>query len=151
MGCTASFSSWPRVPGRENLPEIGALIAPHSLRPTRDQVPMDLPDRVDNNFFVEMTPRQWGAYDEFKELLARLLAKSRRRPLIPKEREILLNCLVKMPIIGNALALDGREIPPRNGRRRPPRSASWPGSWRNRWATKATRPSHSASGSARSS
>ena len=67
-----------------------ALISPYSLRRTRDEVLTDLPERVDNNYFVEMTDPQWKAYNEFKETVAKLVAISHRRPLLPKEREILL-------------------------------------------------------------
>ena len=100
-----------KVLGYQNLDELRALIAPYTLRRTRDEVLTDLPDRTDNNFFVEMTDPQWKAYNEFKETLARLIAKARRIPLSPKEREILLMCLVKMRIICNALALHDKELP----------------------------------------
>jgi hypothetical protein len=60
-----------------------------------------------------MTDPQWKAYNEFKETLAKLVAKARRIPLSPKEREILLMCLVKMRIICNALALHDKELPPK--------------------------------------
>lgn len=101
-----------KVLGYKNLDELRAIIAPHILRRTRDEVLVELPERVDNNFFVEMTPSQWKAYNEFKEAVAKLLAKARRRPLTPREREILLNCLVKMRIICDALALHDKAIPP---------------------------------------
>jgi superfamily II DNA or RNA helicase len=103
-----------KVLGYQNLDELRALIKPYSLRRTRDEVLTDLPERTDNNFFVEMTAPQWKAYDEFKETLARLVAKARRIPLSPKEREILLMCLVKMRLICNALALHDKELPPKD-------------------------------------
>ncbi|MBC8496469.1 MAG: DEAD/DEAH box helicase, partial [Chloroflexi bacterium] len=102
-----------KVLGYQNLDELRRLIAPYTFRRTRDEVLTDLPDRTDNNFFVEMTNPQWKAYNEFKETLARLLAKARRIPLTPKEREIVLMCLVKMRIICNALALHDKELPPK--------------------------------------
>ena len=101
-----------RVMGYTNLSELRSVIAPYSLRRTRDEVLTDLPERVDNNFFVEMTPQQWGAYNEFKEIVAKLAAIAKRRPLTPKEHDILLKSLLKMRIIANALALHDREIPP---------------------------------------
>ena len=100
-----------KVLGYQNLDELRRLIAPYTFRRTRDEVLTDLPNRTDNNFFVEMTDPQWKAYNEFKETLARLLAKARRIPLTPKEREIVLMCLVKMRIICNALALHDKELP----------------------------------------
>jgi superfamily II DNA or RNA helicase len=100
-----------RVLGYKNLDELRAIIAPYSLRRTREEVLKDLPERVDSNFFVEMTAAQWKAYNEFKETVARLVALARRRPLTPKERDILLMSLVKMRIICNALALHDKSIP----------------------------------------
>ena len=94
-----------KVLGYKNLDELRGTIGPYVLRRTRDEVLRDLPDRVDNNFFVEMTDPQWKAYNQFKETVAQLAAKAQRRPLTPKEREILLMSLIKMRLICNALAL----------------------------------------------
>jgi len=100
-----------KVLGYKNLDELRATVAPCTLRRTREQVLQDLPERVENNFFVEMTVPQTRAYNEFRESVAKLAAIARRRPLTPKERKILLNCLVKMRLICNALALHDKEIP----------------------------------------
>jgi superfamily II DNA or RNA helicase len=101
-----------KVLGYKNMDQLRALIKPHVLRRTRDEVLKDLPERVDNNFFVEMTDPQWKAYREFQETVAKLLAKARQRPLTPKEHEILLMSLVKMRLICNALALHDKDIKP---------------------------------------
>lgn len=103
-----------KVLGYKNLDQLRALIAPYVVRRTRDEVLKDLPARVDNHYFVAMTDPQWHAYNEFKETLARLIAKAHRKPLTPKEREILLMCLVKMRLICNALALHDKDIPPKD-------------------------------------
>ena len=99
-----------KVLGYKNIDQLRAIIKPYILRRTRDEVLKDLPSRTDNNFFVEMTDKQWEAYNEFKEKLAKLISASKRRPLTPKERELLLMYLVKMRLICNALALHDKEI-----------------------------------------
>lgn len=99
-----------KVLGYKNLDELRARIAPYVLRRTRDQVLHDLPERLDNNFFVEMTTEQWNAYDEYAATVARLISAARRRPLSPKERNILLGALIKMRVICNALALHLKEL-----------------------------------------
>jgi superfamily II DNA or RNA helicase len=99
-----------KVLGYKNIDELRALIKPYVLRRTRDEVLKDLPARVDNNFFVEMTDPQWKSYNEFKEKLGKLVATSFKRPLTPKEREMLLMYLIKMRLICNALALHDKEI-----------------------------------------
>ncbi len=110
-----------KVLGYKNLDELRGTIGPYVLRRTRDEVLRDLPERVDNNFFVEMTDPQWKAYDEFKETVAQLVAKAQRRPLTPKEREILLMCLVKMRLICNALALHDKQISPKDREKTAPK------------------------------
>ena len=100
-----------KILGYKNIDQLRALIKPYILRRTRDEVLKDLPPRTDNNFFVEMTDPQWRAYNEFKESLAKLISASKRRPLTPKERELLLMYLIKMRLICNALALHDKDIP----------------------------------------
>jgi SNF2 family DNA or RNA helicase len=102
-----------KVLGYKNLNELKKIISPYLLRRERSEVLDELPERVDNNFFVEMTAPQWKAYDGFKDTVARLAAVAKRRPLTPKEREILLMSLVKMRLICNALALHDKTIAPR--------------------------------------
>ncbi len=99
-----------KILGYKNIDQLRAIIKPYILRRTRDEVLKDLPARTDNNFFVEMTDPQWDAYNEFKEHLAKLISISKRRPLTPKERELLLMYLIKMRLICNALALHDKEI-----------------------------------------
>lgn len=110
-----------KVLGYKNMDQLRALIKPHVLRRTRDQVLKDLPERVDNNFFVEMTEPQWSAYREFQETVAKLLANAKRRPLTPKEHEILLMSLVKMRLICNALALHDKDIEPKDREKTAPK------------------------------
>jgi superfamily II DNA or RNA helicase len=110
-----------KVLGYKNLDELRHTIAPYVLRRTRDQVLRDLPPRVDNNFFVEMTREQWNAYDGFKEQVAKLLALSKKRPLTPKEHELLLRALIKMRLICNALALHDKELKPAERERTAPK------------------------------
>ncbi|HLE90250.1 MAG TPA: SNF2-related protein, partial [Anaerolineales bacterium] len=103
-----------KILGYKNIDQLRALIKPYILRRTRDEVLKDLPPRTDNNFFVEMTDPQWDAYNQFKEKLAKLLSASKRRPLTPKERELLLMYLIKMRLICNALALHDKDIEPKD-------------------------------------
>jgi superfamily II DNA or RNA helicase len=98
-----------RVLGYKNLDHLRGRVGPYVLRCTRDEVLTDLPERTDNNYFVEMTREQMSAYDEYQYQLAKLIAISKRRPLTPKERELVLMCLIKMRLICNALALHDPE------------------------------------------
>jgi superfamily II DNA or RNA helicase len=110
-----------KVLGYKNLDELRAQIAPYVLRRVRDEVLDDLPGRIDNNFFVPMTDRQWKAYDEFRSTVAKLIATAKRRPLTPKEHKILLGALVKMRLICNALALHDPDLSPREREKTSPK------------------------------
>ena len=110
-----------KVLGYTNLDELRHRIAPYVLRRVRDEVLLDLPERIDSNFFVEMTNPQWDAYYEYEITVARLMAKARRRPLTPQEHQILLGALVKMRLICNALALHDPEIKPQDHEKTAPK------------------------------
>jgi superfamily II DNA or RNA helicase len=110
-----------KVIGYKNFAELRATVEPYSVRRTRDEVLKDLPERIDNNFFVEMTGPQWQAYDGFRENVAQLVSIAKRRPLTPKEHDILLMALLKMRIICDALALHDKEIPPKDREKTAPK------------------------------
>jgi superfamily II DNA or RNA helicase len=110
-----------KVLGYKNLDELRHRIAPYVLRRVRDEVLLDLPERIDSNFFVEMTDPQWNAYYEYEHRVAQLMARARRRPLTPEEHQILLGCLVKMRLICNALALHDPEIKPQDREKTAPK------------------------------
>jgi superfamily II DNA or RNA helicase len=112
-----------KVIGYKNFAELRSTIEPYTLRRTRDEVLKDLPDRVDNNFFVEMTDPQWQAYNEYREIVARLSSIAHRRPLTPPEKDRLLRSLLKMRLICNALALHDKEIPPKDREKTAPKLA----------------------------
>jgi len=110
-----------KVIGYKNFGELRATVAPYSLRRTRAEVLTDLPERTDNNYFVEMTQPQWQAYDGFRDTVARLVSIARRRPLSPKEHQILLMALMKMRIICDALALHDKDIPAKDREKTAPK------------------------------
>ena len=110
-----------KVLGYQNLDELRHRIAPYVLRRVRDEVLLDLPERIDSNFFVEMTNPQWTAYAEYEQRVAQLIARARRRPLTPDEHKILLGSLVKMRLICNALALHDPEIKPQDREKTAPK------------------------------
>lgn len=114
-------SSSYKVLGYKNLDELRHVISPYVLRRVRNEVLHDLPDRIDNNFFVPMTDPQWKAYEEFRTTVAQLIAKAQRRPLSPQEHKILLGALVKMRLICNALALHDPDLSPKDREKTSPK------------------------------
>jgi len=110
-----------KVLGHKNLDELRRRIGPYVLRRVREEVLLDLPERIDSNFFVEMTGPQWDAYYEYEQRVAQLMARAKRRPLTPEEHNILLGSLVKMRLICNALALHDPEIKPQDREKTSPK------------------------------
>ncbi len=50
--------------GYRNLDSIGKTLAPILIRRTKDKVLQELPERLDKQFFVPMTPQQMTHHDE---------------------------------------------------------------------------------------
>jgi superfamily II DNA or RNA helicase len=67
-----------RVVGYKGLDRIGQSLAPVLIRRQKDQVLDQLPERLDKNFFVPMTPPQIELHEENRELVTRIVANWRR-------------------------------------------------------------------------
>jgi superfamily II DNA or RNA helicase len=67
-----------RVIGYRNLDKIGKTLEPILVRRQKAQVLNQLPERLDKNFFVPMTPQQLRHHDENRELVGRIVLKWRR-------------------------------------------------------------------------
>ncbi len=67
-----------KVVGYRDLDRIGKTLAPVLIRRSKAQVLKQLPDRLDKNFFVPMTPQQRVHHEENREVVARIVAKWRR-------------------------------------------------------------------------
>jgi superfamily II DNA or RNA helicase len=91
-----AFDADGKVIGHRNLDELRRRIAPAFLRRRKEEVALDLPEKVENTYFVEMAPEQREIHDEHEEAAARLLAILKRRSLTPREREILQKHLAMM-------------------------------------------------------
>src|SRR5262249_32839040 len=67
-----------KVIGYRALDKIGKTLEPVLIRRQKDQVLDQLPERLDKNFFVPMTPQQKHLHDENKEIVARIVQKWRK-------------------------------------------------------------------------
>jgi SNF2 family DNA or RNA helicase len=67
-----------KVVGYRNLDRIGKTLAPILIRRNKAQVVHQLPERLDKNFFVPMTPQQRTYHEENREIVAKIVAKWRR-------------------------------------------------------------------------
>ncbi len=67
-----------RVTGYKNLSRIATTLAPILLRRSKGEVRLELPERTEKRFFIEMTPQQRAHHEENREIVARIAAKWRR-------------------------------------------------------------------------
>ena len=67
-----------RVIGYRDLDTIGKTLEQILIRRQKDQVLKQLPQRLDKNFFVAMTPQQMQHHEENREIVARIVHKWRR-------------------------------------------------------------------------
>jgi superfamily II DNA or RNA helicase len=67
-----------RTIGYRNLDRIGKTLASVLIRRTKQQVLPQLPERLDKNYFVPMTPEQMEHHEENRAIVARIAAKWRR-------------------------------------------------------------------------
>ncbi len=73
-----------RVVGYRNLSRISETLEPILLRRTKDKVLKELPERMDKQLFVPMTPEQWRHHNENRELVAKIVQKWRRLGFLPE-------------------------------------------------------------------
>jgi superfamily II DNA or RNA helicase/predicted nucleic acid-binding Zn finger protein len=71
--------------GMKNLRELHEKLRPIMLRRRKDDIQEDLPERIDNNYFVEMTKEQKKRYADHEDIVSRLCAASQKRPLTDQE------------------------------------------------------------------
>jgi superfamily II DNA or RNA helicase len=93
------FDERGRPAGYRDLARLHERIAPYMLRRRKSDVETELPDRTDRQHFVKLTPKQQVAYDERNEIVSRLAALARRRPLTQQESERLMMNLAMMRMI----------------------------------------------------
>jgi superfamily II DNA or RNA helicase len=67
-----------KVVGYKDLDRLGATLSPILLRRQKDQVLDQLPARLDQNYFVPMTPQQAEMHADNRDIVARIVNKWRR-------------------------------------------------------------------------
>jgi len=88
-----------RPKGYKNLANLREKVSPVLLRRRKIQVETELPDRTDRNLFVPLTKRMRAEYAEYEQSVGDLAAKAKRRPLTPKEQDLLMILLNMMRMV----------------------------------------------------
>jgi len=95
-----------RVVGYRNLSKIAKSLEPILLRRTKKEVLKELPERLEKNYFVPMTPEQNKYHEENRETVARIVAKWRRLGYLPEtDQRILMIALQNMRMSCNSTYL----------------------------------------------
>jgi superfamily II DNA or RNA helicase len=79
-----------KVVGYRNLDGIGKTLSPILIRRKKDQVLKQLPQRLDKNFFVPMTPQQLEHHEENRENVARIVQRWRQRKFLSEADQRML-------------------------------------------------------------
>lgn len=104
------FGADGKMGGLQNLGELHESVGRVMLRRRKDDVEEQLPERVDNTYFVEMTPEQTLRYQEYEETVARLCHVAKQRPLRPEEMERLQNALACMRMCCDSCYILDKEV-----------------------------------------
>ncbi|OQA32730.1 MAG: ATP-dependent helicase HepA [Betaproteobacteria bacterium ADurb.Bin341] len=104
------FGADGKMAGLKNLGELHEAVGRIMLRRRKDDVEEQLPERVDNTYFVEMTPEQTVRYKEYEETVARLCHVAKQRPLRPEEMERLQNALACMRMCCDSCYILDKEV-----------------------------------------
>ncbi len=67
-----------KVVGYRELEKVRHSLRSVMIRRKKSEVLKELPARIDQNFLVPLTPQQQAIHDEYKEIVAKLVAKWRR-------------------------------------------------------------------------
>jgi len=98
-----------RPDGYQNIAELRRRIRPIMLRRRKEEVEDQLPERFDNNYFVDMDARQREPYEEYQARVARLLHTAKRRPLRQQEHQRLQKWLACMRMLCDTTYILDRE------------------------------------------
>jgi hypothetical protein len=79
-----------RPAGYRNLDKLRERIRPVLLRRRKADVETELPDRTDRNLFVALTPTMRSEYADYERNVKSLVEQSKRRPLTPREQDMLM-------------------------------------------------------------
>ncbi|OFX59865.1 MAG: helicase [Bacteroidetes bacterium GWA2_30_7] len=86
-----------KVIGYEHLNDINKSLSDVLVRRTKKEIADQLPERIDNNYFVQLTPQQLELHTDYYDNVCRLVDKWRRFGFLSEEDRqkllILLGCM----------------------------------------------------------
>ncbi|HEY5706815.1 MAG TPA: DEAD/DEAH box helicase [Terrimicrobiaceae bacterium] len=94
-----TFDDKGRPESYRNLDKLRDRVRPLILRRRKADVETELPDRTDRNLFVPLTPTMRDEYSGYEKQVGDLVMKSKRRPLTPREQDLLMILLNMMRMV----------------------------------------------------
>ena len=104
------FNEEGKVDGVQNLKQLHEEVSEIMLRRRKSEIADQLPERIENNYFVEMNKEQRERYDEYALTVARLYNLAKKRPLNPRESEQLQIALACMRMLCDSCYILDQEI-----------------------------------------
>jgi superfamily II DNA or RNA helicase len=99
-----------RVIGYHGLSRISESLEPILVRRTKNEVLKELPERMEKNYFVPMTPQQLEHHEDNRETVARIVNKWRRLGFLSEtDQRILMIALQNMRMSCNSTYLLDKE------------------------------------------
>lgn len=99
-----------KTEGFKNLRQLHEKIQPIMMRRRKDEIAEQLPERIDNNYFVQLTPEQRTRYNEYEYRVTILLTIAKKRPLRPEEHERIQRWLACMRMLCDTCYIMDQEI-----------------------------------------
>jgi len=95
-----------KVIGYGNLSKITETLEPILIRRRKKEVLHELPERIENHSFIEMTEEQWEHHEENRAIVARIVAKWRRLGFLSeRDQRCLMIALQNMRMACNSTFL----------------------------------------------
>ena len=100
-----TFDENGRPEGYQNLDLLRTRVRPILLRRRKAEVETELPSRTDRNLFVPLTPLMREEYAGYEKRVAELVQQAKRRPLTPKEQDLLMIMMNMMRMVCDTPAI----------------------------------------------
>ncbi len=94
-----------KVTGYKNLDHLRRRLAPVMLRRRKEEVLLELPERLVNRLVVPMSQEQKALHEDAEQQVAMLIARLSKRPLTPAEEKRLLQAFQRLRMSCDAAGL----------------------------------------------
>ncbi len=92
-----------KVLGYQKLNDIKGVLDDILIRRTKKEIRKQLPERIDKNFFVDITKEQWDIHQDYDLIVKRIVHKWRKLGFLPeKDRQRLMISMACMRMVSDS-------------------------------------------------